>query len=105
MTGLSAPTTIPRHVKTEGRGVAEATEAAVREFIEGFVRPKVRVDGGDVRFTALEGDTVTLTAYADCATCPAASPCLEAWIAKELAARFGRRLQVKINREPPYFVR
>jgi Fe-S cluster biogenesis protein NfuA len=89
----------------EGHGVQEASEANVRDFIETFVRPKTRVDGGDLRFAALEGDTVVLTAYADCATCPSVGDCLPAWIEKQLAARFGRPLRVRINREPPYFAR
>lgn len=85
--------------------MAAALETGVRQFIEEFVRPKVRVDGGDIRFAALEADTVVLTAYADCATCPAAGECLAWWIEKELAARFGRPLRVRINREVPYFAR
>lgn len=81
------------------------TQADVRQFIEDFIRPKVRVDGGDIQFVALDADEVVLDAHADCAYCPAASECLKWWIEKELSARFGGTLRVRIHHQAPYFKR
>lgn len=83
----------------------ELTEANVREFISSAIRPKVRVDGGDITFDRLDGQTVHLTAHADCAGCPATERCLSQWIKQQLASQFGLPLQVTIRRLLPYFSR
>ena len=80
-------------------------DTLIAAFIEDEIRPKVRVDGGDVTFAALEDDTVMLNANADCATCPAVDPCLAWWIRRRLRERFGRPFEVVIRRNVPYFKR
>ena len=79
------------------------TEAEIEAFVEESLRPKVRVDGGDIRFAELDGETVVVDAYADCATCPAADEGLVWWLGNELSARFGRALAVRLRKHPPYF--
>ena len=80
-------------------------EANIREFIEHSLRPKTRVDGGDIEFAGMHGDKVVVNAHADCATCPATSDCLPWWLESELSARFGCKIGVIIHKRAPYFTR
>ncbi len=74
-------------------------------FVEESLRPKVRVDGGDITFAGSEGDAVIIDAHADCATCPATSECLRWWLEKELSKHAGKRVSVVIRKQVPYFAR
>lgn len=83
----------------------QLSEQAIRQFIEQDIRPKVRVDGGDIVFEGLSGSEVTLVAHADCATCIVADNCLRGWIEQQLGARFGTPLRVRVVKRRPYFTK
>ena len=78
-------------------------EAKVRAFFEAEIRPKVRVDGGDVTVSGVSGREVHVTAHADCSVCPATDCGLSWWIEKACRRQFGAGVTVKIEREPPYY--
>ncbi|MFA4945348.1 MAG: NifU family protein [Lentisphaeria bacterium] len=77
----------------------------MQDFFETTLRPKVRVDGGDITFAGVEGDRVLIDAHADCAGCPATSDCLRAWLETELSRHCGRPVRVVIRKQLPYFAR
>ncbi len=79
--------------------------AEIERFVETEVRPKVRNDGGDITFEALDGNTVRLAARADCATCTATDVCLKWWVGCELQRLTGQPLRVVIEKRVPYFTR
>ncbi len=77
----------------------------IERFVQSELRPKVRNDGGDITFEALEGDEVRLAARADCATCSATDACLKWWIERELERFAGQPLRAVIEKRAPYFTR
>lgn len=81
----------------------ELNERNLRAWIERDVLPKVRVDGGEIQLERLEGDTIYLGAFADCAVCPASSDCLRWWLEKEVKRVFGSACKIVIERHPNYW--
>jgi len=81
----------------------EFTEENVVRVFTKHIQPKVRVDGGDVAFEKLAGDTVHLGAHADCASCPAAGECLRWWCEQVFGKAFARPCPVVIHKHLPYF--
>lgn len=80
-------------------------ERVVVKILTELLQPKIRVDGGDVEFERVDGDTIHLGAYADCATCSATSDCLRWWCEQEFSKALGYRCNVVIHKHPPYFTR
>ena len=80
-------------------------EKKVIELLTTHLLPKIRVDGGDVRFEKLEGDVIYLGAHADCATCPATAECLIWWCEREFSQAFGTPCTVVTTKHIPYFER
>jgi Fe-S cluster biogenesis protein NfuA len=46
----------------------------IKKIIMEDIRPRTRVDGGDVVFNSYENGVVTVTAHGDCASCPCCTP-------------------------------
>lgn len=44
-------------------------EDQVREALE-LIRPAIQLDGGDVRLSRIEGETVTVQLFGTCESCP-----------------------------------
>lgn len=44
-------------------------EDQVKEALE-LIRPAIQMDGGDIRFEAVSGSTVTVRLFGTCETCP-----------------------------------
>lgn len=78
-------------------------EEQIAAVINKKIRPRTRVDGGDILFEKLEGDTVFIGAYADCATCPSCEAELGGWIARELKKQLQVEVEVKISKHVPYY--
>jgi len=82
------------------------TEAPeVLAFLETHLRPKVRVDGGDITLAEIDGDTIVIEAHADCAACPATGECLRSWLEAELSAFLRKPVTVRMRRNVPYYQR
>lgn len=77
--------------------------AEIEEIIEKKIRPRTRVDGGDVKFEKLENGTVYIGAYADCSVCPCCEPELSLWVKREVNKLLGIDIHVKVNNHVPYF--
>lgn len=77
----------------------------VNRAVEERLRPKVRVDGGDITFARMEGQTVVIEAHADCATCPTTAECLAVWLKNELRKAVDPGLNVRIERRVAYYAR
>ncbi len=76
----------------------------LEKIINNHIRPKVNVDGGDVKFEGFENNTLTIGAYANCAICPRTSDgALKWWIEKELLKQFDEQITVIIKKNIPYY--
>lgn len=75
----------------------------IEQFINKKVRPKARVDGGDLKFERYEDNTVFIGTYADCASCICCKERLPLWIKKELKNKFGIDVEVEFIKHVPYF--
>ncbi len=78
---------------------------AVRQVIEGDIRPMVRDDGGDIRLVGVEGRRVTVALGHLCTRCPAAGRMVRHLIQPRLRERFGEDVVVETVTEKPYFWR
>lgn len=81
----------------------EGTERRIRQIISEHLQPKVRVDGGDIEFEKIAGDTIYLGAHAECATCLASPERLQWWCEKEFETFLGHKYTVVITNHIPYF--
>lgn len=77
----------------------------IEDIIMNEIRPKTRVDGGDIIFEGFEDGTIILGAYGDCAACPCCDPELNEWIRERVSKRFHTDFRVKINKHIPYYAR
>lgn len=83
----------------------DTREQTVREIIERYIRPRTRVDGGNLTFEKLEGDTLVIGAYGDCASCTCGEKELTEWVGREIARRMGYEPKVRLVRHVPYYAR
>jgi len=81
----------------------ESKDSSVSRVVAQELQPRVRVDGGDIEFERVDGDTIILGAYADCATCPAAPERLRWWCEQVFAKALGKQYAVVINQHIPYY--
>lgn len=77
----------------------------IRKIIMEEIRPRTRVDGGDIVFESYENGVVTVTALGDCASCPCCTPELRGWIAERVSRRMGMEIQVRVQKKVPYYAR
>lgn len=78
-------------------------EQKIEEIVNKKIRPRTRVDGGDIKFEKFEDNTVYVGAYADCSVCRSCDPELTQWIEKELKKQLGLVVKVNITKYVPYF--
>jgi Fe-S cluster biogenesis protein NfuA len=81
----------------------EAFTNQIEEIINKKIRPRVRVDGGDILFSGIEGSVIHIDAFADCAVCPCCEPELTSWIEKQIKKELGISLEVRVTKHKPYF--
>ena len=80
-------------------------EATIRKLIDERIRPRARVDGGDIKFEGLDGLSLRIGAYADCATCPCCEVEFPRWIESYVKAETDLDVRVSVNRHVPYYAR
>lgn len=77
----------------------------IQKMVTEEIRPRTRVDGGDIVFENYADGVITVGAYGDCATCKCCEPDLKIWLEQKLTARFQKDFHIKINRYAPYYAR
>ena len=80
-------------------------EDRIKNIVHEQLQPKIRVDGGDIEFEKLEGNTIYLGAHAECAACPASPERLQWWCEKEVQKLLDPSYSVIITNRVPYFER
>lgn len=95
--------TILIRLKMRRVGKMEKLKQQIEEVINNKIRPRTRVDGGDIKFESIEDGTVYIGAYADCSDCPCCETELALWIEKKLETELGLRIKVKIIKHVPYY--
>ena len=73
--------------------MAESMQKKVQEALD-EIRPQLQMDGGDVQFVALEGNTVKLRLVGHCAGCPMSQMTLKNGIEAHLKASVSEALTV-----------
>lgn len=81
----------------------ELTAENVEKYINMHIRPRVRVDGGEILFKRLEGSTVYVESHNQCASCPATCEGFQWWVEKMLSRQFSTKINLSIKRVIPYF--
>lgn len=81
----------------------ELTVENINTILEKKIRPRVRLDGGEIEFEKIEGTTISFIAKNECATCPATTDGLKWWLGKELTKAFNQPVTISIRKEIPYF--
>ena len=74
----------------------------ILEFMEGFVRPRVQADGGEIVVAGLEGNQLRLVLMGECAACPKSCGVRE-WVTDQVRERFGADIQVEFSAKKRYF--
>lgn len=77
----------------------------IQKIIKEQIRPRTRVDGGDIVFNHIDGRIVYVDAYGDCASCQCCEPELQIWMEKYLQSKAGVSVQIRIRKHVPYFAR
>lgn len=80
-------------------------KSQIEAIIMEDIRPRTRVDGGDIVFNSYENGTVTVTAHGDCASCPCCSSELGGWIEGQIQKKLGLSVQVQVRKKVPYYAR
>jgi Fe-S cluster biogenesis protein NfuA len=81
----------------------DSSENLIRNLVASELQPQVRVDGGDIEFERIDGNTIHLGVYADCATCPAIADRCRWWFEQVIEKSLGRKFAVVINKHVPYY--
>jgi len=74
----------------------------ILEFMEGYIRPRVQADGGEITVAGLEGKRLRLVLMGECAVCPKSCG-LREWVTDQLHGRFGADLRVEFSVKKRYF--
>lgn len=75
----------------------------IEEIINQKIRPRTRVDGGDIKFNSMIGSIVHIDAFADCSVCPCCDQEMSLWIGKQVRKELGVEVTVKVTKHRPYF--
>lgn len=81
----------------------EEMVSKIKSIVNDKIRPRTRVDGGDILFKSFEEGIVHIDAFADCATCQCCEGELSFWITKQIKKELHIDVSVKITRNKPYF--
>lgn len=74
----------------------------ILEFMEGFIRPCVQADGGEIVVAGLEGNRLRLVLMGECAVCPKNCGVRE-WVTDQVRQRFGADMRVEFSMKKRYF--
>lgn len=74
----------------------------MEKYIASVIRPKIQGDGGEVSFSALRDDVLTLVFQGECSKCLILDRCTD-WIAQEIEKDLGKCVTVRAVRKKPYF--
>lgn len=74
----------------------------MEKYIASVIQPKIQGDGGEVSFSALRDDVLTLVFQGECSKCLILDRCTD-WIAQEIEKDLGKRVTVHAVRKKPYF--
>ena len=75
---------------------------SMEQYIETVIRPKIQVDGGEVRFAERRGNELTLVFQCECSKCLILDRCVH-WIEAEILKDLGERVSVRAIRKKPFF--
>ncbi len=74
----------------------------MEEYINGYIRPRLQGDGGEITFVSREDDKVTVLLQGECSKCLILDRCL-AWIEQRIETDRGEKVKVIGIRKKPYF--
>lgn len=81
----------------------EDVKKQIEDIVNDKIRPRTRVDGGDIMFDRVCEGVVYIDAYADCATCQCCDTELSLWITRQVKKELGIEVAVNITKHKPYF--
>lgn len=74
----------------------------MEEYINGYIRPRLQGDGGEITFVSQEGNQVTVLLQGECSKCLILDRCL-AWIEQRIEIDLKQKVKVVGIRKKPYF--
>ena len=74
----------------------------MEEYINGYIRPRLQGDGGEITFVGQNRDEVTVMLQGECSKCLILDRCLS-WIEQRIEADRGEKVKVIGIRKKPYF--
>ncbi|MEE1138566.1 MAG: NifU family protein [Acutalibacteraceae bacterium] len=74
----------------------------MEEYINGYIRPRLQGDGGEITFVKQDGNEVTVLLQGECSKCLILDRCL-AWIEQRIKADLKQTVKVIGIRKKPYF--
>lgn len=74
----------------------------MEKYIEEVIRPKIQGDGGEVKFSSLEGENLTLIFRGECSKCLILDRCVK-WIEDEIKKDKGETVKITAVRKKPFF--
>lgn len=74
----------------------------MEEYINGYIRPRLQGDGGEITFVKREGDEITVLLQGECSKCLILDRCLS-WIEQRILIDKCERVKVIGIRKKPYF--
>lgn len=74
----------------------------MEEYINGYIRPRLQGDGGEITFVKQEGCEVTVLLQGECSKCLILDRCLK-WIEDRIKADRNETVRVVGIRKKPYF--
>ena len=74
----------------------------MEEYINGYIRPRLQGDGGEITFVKQEGNEVTVLLQGECSKCLILHRC-EAWIEEQIEKDLGVKVKLCGIRKKPYF--
>lgn len=74
----------------------------MEQYINGYIRPRIQGDGGEITFVKREGENVTVLLQGECSKCLILDRCL-AWIEERIESDLGEKVKVTGIRKKPYF--
>ncbi len=74
----------------------------MEEYINGYIRPRLQGDGGEITFLKQEGSEITVLLQGECSKCLILDRCLR-WIEERIKADKNETVTVIGIRKKPYF--
>ena len=74
----------------------------MEEYINGYIRPRLQGDGGEITYVKQDGNEVTVLLQGECSKCLILDRCL-AWIEQRIKADLKQTVKVIGISKKPYF--